>query len=290
MVLLLLLSLSSIESVEATSSAASSCGAPPQPSRRASWKSALFASSKKKRRGLHPTLKFRTALSTSIQHQKLETQVGKLANEFVPVIRGRGLLREIDVVRLLHAAHHYTTSMRQIGQSQSAQDMERNIEKARALVRTAPRGSTRHNLQALLEYEKNLGIHGPHGHLKDPSGAVGFLWIRRSLAYQYRMFELVLERNLDPPTAAAQAYRTELQPYHGWTLQQVYTLAMKTLTPSTTEAMLAKVGGFDDAKFGPAEDQATRKDLQRLLNAWRPLLARWKQIYVQLDLEDPRRH
>jgi Glycolipid transfer protein (GLTP) len=227
----------------------------------------------------------------------------------------------IDVTRLIRAAEHYTAEMRRIGQKQSASDMEKNIRKAMDLMRASPH-PTHHDMRALLEHERSTGIHLPHGHISDPSGAVGLLWIRRSLSYQHRMFDLVLNHRATPPDAAAQAYRSELQPYHGWALQKIYTLAMSSMTPGTTEELLAKVGGYDiktkhrhhqhhddhhhDHQHHHHEgttaavhhhhhpdhdaEAACRHDLQRLLDAWDPLLRHWKDLYHELDLEDPRRY
>jgi Glycolipid transfer protein (GLTP) len=247
--------------------------------------------------------------------------------------------RTIDVSRLLRAAEHYTSEMRRIGQKQSASDMEKNIRKARDLWELAPH-SVQHDMRQLLEHEKAKGIHSPHGHIVDPSGAVGLLWIRRSLSYQHRMFDLVLNHCASPPDAALQAYRHELQPYHGWALQKLYGIAMTSMTPSTTRELLAKVGGYEtvsssnskkdtkkhqqqqhqhhqdvhhhDASSSSSQqyhhqhqhphhpahhrrtlddlEAACRADLQRLLDAWDPLLRQWKQLYHELDLEDPRRY
>jgi hypothetical protein len=253
------------------------------------------------------------------------------------VLAGGGGLKGpvIDADRLLAAADRYVLEMRRIGQGQSARDMEKNVRKARDLLEAAP-PAARRDLRGLLEHEKSTGIHAPHGHIRDPSGAVGFLWIRRSLAYQHRFFDLILnhhhshQRPIEPPEAAIRAYRYELQPYHGWALQRLYLAAMAAMTPATIEELLAVVGGYSARSDGNQEDSSRRalqkrrihsrrreqkkkmkqqqaqrmkdeaeikareercrKDLQRLLDAWHPLLAQWRRVYADLDLEDPRRH
>jgi Glycolipid transfer protein (GLTP) len=262
-------------------------------------------------------------------HHHFVSPCGRMAHEFGNVLvesaaktthANASASPRIDVTRLIRATEHYTREMRRIGQKQSASDMEKNVRKARDLMHAAPH-PTHHDMRALLEHETSTGIHLPHGHISDPSGAVGLLWIRRSLAYQHRMFDLVLNHRASPPDAAAQAYRSELQPYHGWALQKIYTLAMSSMTPGTTEELLAKVGGYDRkdkhhqhrddddherddrqhhhegtaaAHHHPHPDQdaeaACRHDLQRLLDAWDPLLRHWKHLYHELDLEDPRRY
>jgi Glycolipid transfer protein (GLTP) len=253
------------------------------------------------------------------------TPCGRMAHEFGHVLvesaaNANNAPPRIDVTRLIRAAEHYTAEMRRIGQKQSASDMEKNVRKAKDLMRASPH-PTQHDMRALLEHETSTGIHLPHGHISDPSGAVGLLWIRRSLSYQHRMFDLVLNHRASPPDAAAQAYRSELQPFHGWALQKLYTLAMSSMTPGTTEELLAKVGGYDikdkhhqhrldddhrDHHHASSSSSSSsshhhggttadaeascRADLQRLLDAWDPLLRHWKHLYHELDLEDPRRY
>lgn len=228
------------------------------------------------------------AKSMTQQSQQLTTQVGELADLFQPVVRSRGLVKEIDVLRLLKACKKFEASMRKIGQGQSAKDLDNNISKVRDLYNSAPK-QARQSMMKLLKYEKETGIHAPGPELKDPSGAMGSLWIRRSINFQYRLFKQILETNRDPVEAAMIAYRLELQPYHGWALQRVYGVAIRTMTPSKREDLLARIGGFPADSFGAAEEQATKRDLRRLLDVWRPLLVSWKQTFLQLDLEDKRR-
>jgi hypothetical protein len=140
----------------------------------------------------------------------------------------------------------------------------------------------------LLEYEKAMGIHGPHGTLKDPSAAIGILWIRRSLSFQSRMYTSLLEPGTDPKDATLTAYRSELQPYHGWALQQLYKLSLQYAAPSRKE-MFVKIGGFEGTHFGEEEEQAILRDIRHLLATWRPIIGRCKQIYAALDMEDKRR-
>jgi hypothetical protein len=174
----------------------------------------------------------------------------------------------IDADRLLGAAERYAVEMRRIGQAQSARDMEGNVRKARDLLLALPSPDLKHDLRKLLQYEKSLGIHAPHGHIYDPSGAVGFLWIRRSLSYQHRFFDLVLNHpthhhhGMNPPDAALRAYRSELQPYHGWALRRLYLAALRAMTPATTSELLAIVGGYAKAKAKATttKTKSSRKD------------------------------
>ena len=84
-------------------------------------------------------------------------------------------------------------------------------------------------------YEQGLGTHKESGgRLKEPSAALGFLWIRRSIAFQCRFLELLLQH----PTslqAATQAYHEELEPFHGHALQKIFKTALRfNLPPKST--------------------------------------------------------
>jgi hypothetical protein len=85
-------------------------------------------------------------------------------------------MRSVSQIRIL---------LKDRGEGQITVDTEGNIEKVLALyyqLQTPPH--QRKTVSALLEYEKTMGIHRPHGTLKDPSAAAGILWIGRSLLFQ----------------------------------------------------------------------------------------------------------
>jgi Glycolipid transfer protein (GLTP) len=163
-------------------------------------------------------------------------------------------------------------------------------------------------MRTILQLEKDLGIHDYSGEggklnlLKDPSCAMGLLWIRRSLQFQYTLFDALLHPSSDnngensnepdesavAARAAVRAYQTTLAPYHGFALRQIYNVAVTTATPSRHE-WLARLGGFAMVDFGPAQQAATQRDLERLLAIWKPLIEHWVHLYDELDLEDLRR-
>jgi len=233
--------------------------------------------------------RFRRSKPEAQQHEQL-TRMGTLAKAFESVLTKRGprMFCEIDTHQLLQACRKLEASMRSIGQSQAAKEMENNICKVEALYKQTT-DKQRRTLTHLLEYEKSLGIHEPGGLLKDPSAAIGLLWIRRSLSFQYKMYSILLTEKKTPTEAALDAYNTELRPFHAWPLQRLYTLALKTGSPSQSRDIMARLGGYNKDDITWSQEQATRRDLQQLLRIWRPLLSRWKQIYHDLDLEDTRR-
>lgn len=93
---------------------------------------------------------------------------------------------DIDMDCLVNACTRLKDVMYMMGQDGNARDLQNNlvkIEQARAQVPP----SHRQTLRTLLEYEKESGVKLSGGRLKNPSAAVGLLWIRRSVAFQRRM-------------------------------------------------------------------------------------------------------
>lgn len=179
-------------------------------------------------------------------------------------------LPEIETDKLIEACRELKASMIAVGQDRNAAEIDRNLQKVEALRRMAPPGR-RETLRALLEYEKELGVHNQDGRLKDPSGAMGLLWIRRSLAFQERMYTYILDKPVAPANEAAlKAYRETLEPYHGRALQLVYSMALKNTTPNRHE-MLQKLCAAPENKFGAAEENATAQELRKLCETWKPV-------------------
>jgi hypothetical protein len=171
-----------------------------------------------------------------------------------------------------------------MGQRITAWEIEGNIKKLEVSCHLIP-AHRRKTVSELLAYEKAMGFHQP-GRLKDPSGAVALLWIRRSLSVQHRMYGMIVEK-MDPVEAATEAYKAEMRHYHGWMLQKVALTLAKT-APSR-EDTLAGFGGFEKRRFGDVEEMVTVNDLRQLVSTMSPILARWKQIFEDLDMEDNRR-
>ena len=237
------------------------------------------------------------------------TRVGKLAKLFEPVLvtsRPPRRKKDIKTDKLFQACQEFASLSRKTGQTMAAKDLEGNIDKLKTLYRSAPK-QTRNSLRSLLEYEIETRIHDDHigdnvkddddeeeEHptprvLKDPSGALGGLWLRRSLAFQSDFYRGILQGKL-PVDAALDGYRKQLEPYHGWALQKVYSVSLKSFSPPSSSETLRKLGGFPaDGSFGSKEERTMQRDLENLVQVWTPLLEQWKRIYQELDLEDQRR-
>jgi hypothetical protein len=130
---------------------------------------------------------------------------------------------EIHSERLLLACQVFANALTETGPQAVMRDFCGNLRKARILVNDAKRHShIKRNLGAMLLYERDImGIHDGNK-LKDRSGAVGLLWMRRSLEFQTELYRGLIKGKI-PKDAALAAYRTQLQPFHGPVLRRFYT-------------------------------------------------------------------
>ena len=225
---------------------------------------------------------------TSAQNPRnvLRTDVGDLANDFHAAMEAMNQVSEdIHVGKLLKACDRLAATMRKIGFTQGARDISGNIAKIRNLYDTAP-SSHRDSMPALLQYEMELGVHG-HGEvkrIKDPSAAMGFLWLGRTLNYQHDMFKYMLDEKEEPYNAAKHAYEQDLKHHHSWALQKVCQAAMVSLKSMKRSTVMSTLGGFHEGSFGDREDEATNRDLHHMMSFWRPMLSRWRQVFPTCSL------
>jgi hypothetical protein len=81
-------------------------------------------------------------------------------------------------------------------------------------------------LRELLQYEVDTKIHGNKlPRLKEKSGAMGLLWVRRQLHYQTELFSNVIkvpQRFESTVAAVSAAYAEVYDKYHGWTVQKIF--------------------------------------------------------------------
>ena len=197
---------------------------------------------------------------------------------------GDGLMHTAS---LLQACWKFESQMRAVGNLAVANDFRQNIKKVEAVYKRTP-DDHRKTVAALLAHEKTTGCHGPCGRLKDPSAAMGLLWIRRNLAFQYKIYSNVFERSIAPPEAALAAYHSELEPFFGWALRKIFVLGLRVTVPKSTNAMLAKLAGFQHSTLTEAERTMAKEDLLILLAVLRPIIIKWEEIFLELDLEDRR--
>ena len=68
-------------------------------------------------------------------------------------------------------------------------------------------------------------------------------------------------------------------------------LVSRHFSPTTTKSdALRSIGGFSNGeKFYRHEEETTERELRHLLQLWNPLLHKWNQLHLDLDLEDTRK-
>ena len=168
------------------------------------------------------------------------THLRQLADTFQTVDCSGG---QINAIALLDACNFFGPMMKSFGPEAAAKDFMKNLKKAECLrkhysgLRGAKKGKGKLTLAMLLSSEADAGIHKPGGILKDPSGAVGFLWMRRSIAYQHALFKAITE-GVEPKDAAFDAYKSTLMAYHGAIMRRLYLTFLSSCTPKTTDGEL----------------------------------------------------
>lgn len=168
-----------------------------------------------------------------------------------------------------------------------AKDLESNLSKVEKLYKAHP-AKCRH-LSSLLEYERRCNIHDG-SILKDPSAAMGLLWIRRSLSFQCDLFASLMisgTNGIHPNVAAMAAYHRHLAPYHGWALSKLFGASMSRMPER--EAFIAKFSGCDVNELDEDMDREVVRKLRILTDCWGPMLDCWRGEFERLGLEDTRR-
>lgn len=223
----------------------------------------------------------------------VSTQLQQVADSFESVLQASQDNHHIPVDSLLDACRTLLNVMQHTGPKALARDFENNIRKIESAAYTDP--TRTHTVTSLLQHERDSGVHRQGNesslYLREQSGAMGLLWIRRTLAFQSDFYERLLEDdNADPIDAIHHAYQQQLKPYHGWTLAKCYNLLVKNNMPPR-RLLLARVGGYDDQYSDDASfyEKKTCDELKRLVALWRPLIQKWKWSFVELGMEDTRR-
>lgn len=210
-----------------------------------------------------------------------ESQLAAVTKSFECVWEGHH--QDINSVHLMKACHCFLGVLRRTGPKAVERDFRNNIRKAEALVKKSGDCKT---LSSLLLFERDcLGVHS-RTKLVENSGAMGLLWIRRSLEFQSDLLSSITD-GTDPKEAALKAYRAQLRPYHGIFLRRFYTAFLSSKMP-TRPIMLAKISGINSKDLS-SQEEAVIQDLKRLTKTWKPLLRKWKDTFTELDLEDDRR-
>ena len=196
---------------------------------------------------------------------------------------------KVDVSNLLKACRAHLTLVKSGGTALKvvAKDMEGNLQKAEVLHNKLRSQNKGKDLSELLEIERQQGIHEGNM-LRDPSAAMGLLWIRRSLAFQLDLYSSLLPSSTRTPTVAALvAYDKHLSPFHGWMLQKIFPLSLSQMPDR--QVFIAKFGGMERIHLNEQYEREIVEKLRDLVKVWEPLIGVWKEEFERMDMEDVRR-
>ena len=221
----------------------------------------------------------------------VETQLQQVADSFESVLEStsQSLDDHIPMDPIIEACRILLEVMEKTGPKVVARDFGNNLKK----IESVHIPSQTRTVSSLLQLEKDRGVHQEGDatslYLSDQSGAMGLLWIRRTLAFQLDFYEQLLEGS-DPLDAIHHAYRQQLKPYHGWLLTKCYNVIVNNTMPPR-DLLLAMVGGYHEENLEKYQqhEEKTLQDLNRLVKSSRPLLQHWKRSFVELGMEDSRR-
>jgi len=211
------------------------------------------------------------------------SRLDEVIRAFAKVFDGR----EIDMAKLLKACRAHLELMRSGGAALClvAKDLENNLHKAETLFKKSPKECK--TLESLLKLERKSDIHNGNI-LQESSAAMGLLWIRRSLAFQSHLYEsLIPSDGQHPKDAAYEAYNEHLSQYHGWMLRKIFPASFSQMPHRAV--FLSKFGEVEIEELDYEQESKIMKKLRALTGTLEPLLAAWKDKFVELDLEDTRR-
>lgn len=195
--------------------------------------------------------------------------------------------RDVDTEKLLRACRAHLALMKTSKSLRLvAKDLESNLKKTESLCRKSKPSEVR-TLTKLLELERRSGIHNGNC-LKDPSAAVGLLWIRRSIAFQSDLYASLIPSEGKPPRdSALEAYAKHIKPYHGWALGKIFPASLHQMPDR--KVFIAKFYGIDEKDLEDAHEKEVVRKLRTLVDTWEPLLETWKSDFEEMDMEDTRK-
>jgi hypothetical protein len=227
---------------------------------------------------------FPTHHSSDYYHGKT-TPLSELAHDFDRALIAVNQNKDdIHIGHLLAACERLESTIRRTGFGTSANDIATNIAKVRSTYEKVP-SSERDSMSVLLKYEKDAGMHR-NRKIKESSATMGLLWLGRSINYQHDMFRYMLDHpQASPYDAASKAYAATVKPYLSWPLQKLGQAALKGTRSTNQQTILARMGGVQEDRYNQDIDSATKKDLNKVVESWNPIIRRWKQVFVEMGME-----
>ena len=139
-------------------------------------------------------------------------------------------------------------------------------------------------LRGLLEMEKEAGIHKPGAVLADPSAAIALLWMRRTLQFLGQCLSGVLDDAASMNEVGANAYKIELEPFHGWLLKNTFAMALNGM-PRRDEIYMRLGGHLPEEN----REALLRAEVAECVHMLRQVADSMRNLFEQLGLEDMRK-
>lgn len=192
---------------------------------------------------------------------------------------------DLDIDAIMDAGETFIEVCRVFGGPFAAltvHEARMNLDKIKEGMREV--GAAGSSLKSVLFSEVRSGMHGAGGVLKDPSAAMGILWLIRFIAFWEEICSL--RSKLQPPADAAtplrgtveDAYSRCLQPYHGWVTQKAFEMAFHA-SPTWEEVL---------PYFADSPD-VFREDVKAFTRVSQGLQDRVMSALRELDLVDIRK-
>jgi len=197
---------------------------------------------------------------------------------------GDACVGDLYMPEVLSAMGSFASVLRALGPAMALgrKDFENNLAKARDHYTRSGCGPS---FREFLEWERDTGLHQPGGMITGPSGVEGLLWMRRSIDLVAVMMAKMLE-GLDTKPAIQASYTDTLQPYHKFLLRSTFGAVFRGTPPK--QEFLLRLAPSPDASQEERRD-ASWRDIGAFVKVAMPILKTWKDLFVELDLEDSRK-
>lgn len=208
------------------------------------------------------------------------------ASEFRECLLGDG---DVDVERFMASCTEFSKLLGRMGSFARllTREVRGNVSKINGTYSNNP--GVYRSARALLEGEKNNGMHKEGGVLADPSGAMGMLWARRGLLFWATAFEGLAESeeaagpDAEPSSVpvkkvAGAAYDEVLRQFNGWMTRSSFSMAINHMPDWNTL----------NSNLGPSREEVAA-DMRAWAAVTRDVVDRLKALHTEYDLEDTRK-
>jgi len=191
---------------------------------------------------------------------------------------------DLYMPEVLSAMGSFASVLRALGPAMALgrKDFENNLAKARDHYTRSGCGPS---FREFLEWERDTGLHQPGGMITGPSGVEGLLWMRRSIDLVAVMMAKMLE-GMETKPAIQASYTDTLQPYHKFLLRSTFGAVFRGTPPK--QDFLLRLAPAPEASQEERRD-ASWKDIGVFVKVAIPILKTWKDLFVELDIEDSRK-